>query len=105
MQVITDYTGYEHVSSNVNKTPASGYDHTISGGKTADLNSGDLFSSKDLYQSKSNNVTVFHMDNVTPLYDSNVGNNDDENSRDDGYLLGLFENQPQTTTLTTLDKL
>ena len=105
MQVITDYTGYEHVSSNVNKTPASGYDHTISGGKTADMSSGDLFSSKDLYQSKSNNVTVFHMDNVTPLYDSNVGNNDDENSRDDGYLLGLFENQPQTTTLTTLDKL
>jgi len=47
---------------------------------------------------KNNSVVE---DPVSSMY---ITNNDDENSRDDGYLMGLFESQPSATE-TTLDKL
>ena len=94
MQVVTDYT---EVSSRLN------YETGSKAGDSGGLYTSNMYLSKseDMYIGKSdhvismdNNVTIMHMHS----------NNDDDNSQDDGYLMGLFEHQPSGTE-TTLDKL
>ena len=93
--VVTDYTEVGRVSN---------YDTGAKAGDTGG-GMGNMFTSS-MYLSK--NDDIYKSDHHALSMDNNPaimpGNNDDDNSQDDGYLMELFEHQPSATE-TTLKKL